>query len=361
MRNMEFNGKKCYSEEVEKSFSYKKMYLDSIYKLIQKESDKATKFKGEYITAKKLSENKSFYRAEYMNMIGVPSFEGLPEVPDVKKEYVATDDMCRIYRLSVETMPGFWFYGLLMIPNGAQNNTPLVIAQHGGGGTPEYCCDMYGKNNYANFSKRALEKGFVVFAPQLLLWNFDVNTNEIFPSFNLKFDRAKIDKDLKRVGLSITGVEVFSIMRCIDYLKTLDVVDENRIGMMGLSYGGFFSLYTAAADERIISIYDAASFNDRRYVFFSDWQWHSDILMFNEAEVAGLCCPRNLIIDVGKEDPVFDYRHSTGEAERARAYYEYENASDKFTYNLWEGGHRFDIDGGSMDDFFETLRGEEYV
>ena len=358
---MEYNGKNCYTEDVDKSFSYKKTYLDSIFDFIQKENDKAQEKREKYISAKKLSENKAFYRAEYMKMIGCPTFEEVLKVPNVKQEYVATDDLCKIYRLSVETMPDFWFYGLLMIPIGAENNTPLVIAQHGGGGTPEYCCDMYGKNNYSNFSKRALEKGFVVFAPQLLLWSFNVNTNEIFPKFDLKFDRAKIDNDLKRLGLSITGIEVFSIMRCIDYLQTLEVVDEKRIGMMGSSYGGFFSLHTAAADERIISIYDAASFNDRRYVYFGDWAWQNDMERFNEAEVAGLCSPRNLIIDVGKEDPVFKYEHSVKEAERARAYYEYENASDKFTFNLWDGGHRFDVNGGSMDKFFEGLRGKENV
>lgn len=350
---MQYKGKNCYTEEVEKSFPYKKMYLDSIYGLIQKESDKATEKRNEYI--KKLSEDKEAYRAEYMKMIGVPKADGLSEIPNVKKEYVATDDMCEIYRLSVETMPGFRFYGLLMIPNGAKDNTPLVIAQHGGGGTPEYCCDMYGKNNYTNFSKRALEKGFVVFAPQLLSWSFDIDTNEIFPKFNLEFDRTKIDRELKRFGLSITGVEVFSIMRCIDYLQTLEVIDKSRIGMMGLSYGGFYSLHTAAADERIISIYDAASFNDRRHVFLDDWVWQNDLCRFNEAEIAGLCSPRNLVIDVGKEDSVFDYRYSIDEAERARQYYENENASDKFTYNLWDGEHRFDIAGGSMDKFFEAL------
>lgn len=354
---MKFNGKNCYSESVEKSFTYKKMYLDSICNLMQKEYEKSSEKREEYINSEKLSKNKAFYRAEYMRMIGVPEIEGLPAVPDVKKEYVAKDDMCEIYRLSVETMPGFWFYGLLMIPNGAKDNTPLVIAQHGGGGTPEYCCDMYGKNNYTNFSKRALEKGFVVFAPQLLSWSFDVDTGEKFPEYDLRFDRTQIDRELKRFGLSMTGIEVFSIMRCIDYLQTLDIVDESKIGMMGLSYGGFFSLHTAAADERIISIYDAASFNDRRHVFLPDWCWQNDLSRFNEAEIAGLCSPRNLIIDVGKEDTVFDYRYSIDEAKRARLYYEYENAVDKFTYNLWDGGHRFDIAGGSMDKFFKGLGG----
>lgn len=353
---MDFVKKEYYTETVEPSMKYKKMYLDSIHSLIKKSYEKAEINRNKYITPEKLSSNKEYYRKAYKKMIGIPDISGLPEVPEAKKEYIASDELCKFYRVSIETMSGFWFYGLLMIPHGIKTQVPIVIAQHGGGGTPEFCCDMYGENNYSNFSKRALEQGMVVFAPQLLLWKFDVDTGETFPEYDINYDREEIDDELKRFGLSITGLEVFSIMRCIDYLQTLDMVDKNKIGMMGLSYGGFFSLHTAAADARIKCVYDAASFNDRSKVALGDWRWNCDIEKFNEAEVAGLCSPRTLIIDVGKEDSVFDYRSSQAEAERAKAFYEYENAVDNFRYNLWDGGHRFDIKGGSMDKFFNGLK-----
>ena len=355
---MDFIKKEYYTESFEKSMKYKKMYLDSIYNFIKKSYEKAESNRNKYITPEKFSQNKEHYRDEYKKMIGIPDIPGLPALPKVKKEYIASDVLCKFYRVSIETMPDYWFYGLLMIPHGVKTQVPLVIAQHGGGGTPEFCCDMYGENNYSNFSKCALERGMIVFAPQLLLWNFDVDTGEIFPAFDVYFSREKLDNELKRFGLSITGLEVFSIMRCIDYLQTLDTVDKNKIGMMGLSYGGFFSLHTAAADKRIRCIYDAASFNDRSKVALHDWTWSCDVEKFNEAEIAGLCSPRMFIIDVGKEDSVFDYRPSREEAERAKSYYEYENAVDNFIYNLWDGGHRFDIDGGSMDKFFEELETE---
>ena len=72
---------------------------------------------------------------------------------------------------------------------------------------------------------------------------------------------------------------------------------------------------------RIKSIYSAASFNDQSNVFLNDWTFENQSFRFHDAEVAGLCCPRNLIIDVGREDTVFDYSYSEGEGERAEKYY----------------------------------------
>jgi pimeloyl-ACP methyl ester carboxylesterase len=40
-------------------------------------------------------------------------------------------------------------------------------------------------------------------------------------------------------------------MRAIDYLQTLDFVDADRIGMVGHSYGGHSTIFTAAIEPRI--------------------------------------------------------------------------------------------------------------
>ncbi len=105
--------------------------------------------------------------------------------------------------------------------------------------------------------------------------------------------------------VSITGLEIFCFRRAIDYISSLSYIDGKCIGMMGVPYGGYFSLYTAAADTRIKSVYAAGFFNDRTKIAFSDWIYDRAAKIFCDAEIAALCAPRRLQIDVGRKDPVF--------------------------------------------------------
>lgn len=353
---MEYKGKKLFHGDVHDGDRYRQEYSDSIKRFIEKKAEKAYETREKFMPAKKLVENPEFYRNEYLKMIGFPFDMKSDSVPKVETEYVGEDDMSKIYRLSVEVFEDFKFYGILFIPHGISEKVPLVIAQHGGGGTPETCSDMYLENNYNFFTKRALERGFVVFAPSLMLWTFGIDTGEKFARFDVPSDRQGNDRKLRQLGYSMTGLEVFCITRCIDYLITLPEVDKTRIGMMGLSYGGYFSLHTAAADTRIISTYDAGSFNDRSKVALTDWMHPNASECFHDAEVAALIAPRRLRIDVGKQDTVFDYRFSISEAQRIEKYFEAYGMRENYCYDLHEGGHRFDENLEGFEYFFEGLK-----
>jgi pimeloyl-ACP methyl ester carboxylesterase len=54
---------------------------------------------------------------------------------------------------------------------------------------------------------------------------------------------------------SIHGKDAWDTMRAIDYLRTLDVVDPERIGMVGHSYGGHSTIFTAAVEPRIRAVW----------------------------------------------------------------------------------------------------------
>ena len=182
--------------------------------------------------------------------------EGLP-LPSASKEFIAEDDMGRIYRVLLEVADDFIFYGILFLPKSFDENKkyPFIISQHGGAGTPELCSDFYFDTNYTHMTRRVLEKNAVVFAPQLLLW--DKN------NFGAAYDRNAADNSLKQLGSSITALEVFCIMRSTDYFTAQPYIDRDKIGMIGLSYGGFYAIVTSAADTRIQSVYSSCFFNDR--------------------------------------------------------------------------------------------------
>lgn len=350
---MNYKGKNIFEGDICVGNKYRMKYLESINKFIEKKYSESYVNRDSFIN-EDIVANQETYRKRYVEMIGQAISPYPDYIPCAKTEYIGKDDFCEIYYLQIETMPDFWFYGVFMVPFGAKN-APLVIAQHGGGSNPEICSEFFGESNYGYFTKKALEKGFAVFAPQLLLWKFDIDTGEKKLEIDIPFDRGTVDSKLKHLGLSITGLEVFCIRRSVDYLNSLDFIDENRIGMMGLSYGGYFSLYTAAADKRIKSIYAAGFLNDRTKIAFDDWRYKDSANTFCDAEIAALCAPRRLQIDVGKTDPVFDFTTSIEEGERAVRYYEKFNVADEIRFNLWEGGHRFDESGEGFEFFFDGI------
>ena len=347
-----YNGKNIFKGELACGNAYRQEYVDSINRFIQKRYDESYALRNTYL--ENITQAQEEYRNAFIDMIGQPVMPYPDSVPNAKCVHIGKDDFCNIYRLQIETMPDFWFYGIFMVPHGIKK-APLVIAQHGGGSTPEICSEFLGQSNYNFFTKRALEKGMAVFAPQLLLWKFDLDVGEKKTNIDITFDRRKLDRDLKLLGLSMTGLEVFCIRRSIDYLNSLEYIDAERTAMLGLSYGGYFSLCTAAADTRIKSIYAAAAFNDRTKICFYDWAYKDAANTFCDAEIAALCAPRRLQIDVGKADEVFDYTPSVEEGKRAATYYAQFHASDNFRYNLWDGGHRFDECEKGFDFFFDGI------
>ena len=344
-----FEDKELYTEECDLGNPYRRAYLDGVLALIEQKYADGQLARERYFAA--LKENGEALRREYLAMLGQP-METYPTTPPIAIESkMGEDTLCTLYRLQIEVMEGLPFYGILMLPH-ITRRVPLVIAQHGGDGTPELCSDIVGENNYTEFTKRALARGMAVFAPQLMLWKHDTEERR---DAGLSYNRNTLNDRLRQVGLTFTGLEVFCLRRTIDYLITRPEIDGERIGMMGLSYGGYFSLHTAAADTRIRAIYGAAFFNDRSKIAFTDWSYDGAAHRFMDAEVCALCAPRRLILDVGRTDTVFDYRPSVTEAERAGRYYASLDAADNFRYHLFDGGHRFDVESDGFDFFFDGI------
>lgn len=353
---LDFSKTKIYTEieKYESGAKYRSDYVESLDKLVKKMRDDARSKRLAHMSPEALAKNREDFRREYIEMLGYPLTEyreGM-EIPAFTKEFVAKDDMCSIYRMQIETLPDFKFYGMLFVPNTVDENgkekAPLVITQHGGGGTPELCSDIYGENNYNQLVRRCVDRGAVCFAPQILLWQ-----DKFCPE---KPDRASIDKNLKQLGGSITALEIYCIRRSLDLLCTFPMVDTERIGMTGLSYGGFYTLVTGAAETRIKSSYSIAYFNDMfRYAWY-DFTWFNSGNRFTNPEIAALHAPRRLLVEVGKEDKIFEIDTAYAPAEDVPKYFEAQGAADNFFFHPWDGGHKPDTEDGSLDYFFEGLK-----
>jgi dipeptidyl aminopeptidase/acylaminoacyl peptidase len=51
------------------------------------------------------------------------------------------------------------------------------------------------------------------------------------------------------MAIDYGGYEVDDVMSAVDYLKTLTHVDQDRLGMMGWSHGGYITLFSVFRDE----------------------------------------------------------------------------------------------------------------
>ncbi len=118
--------------------------------------------------------------------------------------------------------------GWLFVPKNLDRSKkhPAIVWIHGDGINQNYD-GWHIQRNYAvyySFHQYLLEQGYVVFAPDY---------------------RGSIGYGSKwrsAVYMDVGGKDAEDASRAGEYLKTLPYVDPNRIGVWGLSYGGFFTL-----------------------------------------------------------------------------------------------------------------------
>ncbi len=128
-------------------------------------------------------------------------------------------------------------------------------------------------------------------------------------------------------------------MRCVDLLQTLDMVDPQRIGVIGHSLGGHNSLFVAAFDPRLKAIvsscgwdpfhfyYDGkklANWAQERYMprVVSEYGANPDAMPFDFYEVAAAMAPRPFFTNSPLGDSNFQYRGVKQAVREVRAVYD---------------------------------------
>ena len=315
-----------YREPVDTSKKYKESYLQGLENVIQHRELVADTLRHQ--KCKDILKNQEAYRQSLKAFLGWPLTENyLKGIPAAKVEKLSEDRICTIYRICIEVLDGYAITGLLFQKD--EKRRPLVIAQHGGEGTPEQVGNLYGDTyNYNQMIERILSYDVNVFAPQLLLWNT--------ANFGVPYQRDVLDARLKNTGSSIAALEIYAITRILDYFQSQNYV--SNFGMLGLSYGGFYTLYTAAIDKRIQSAV-SCSFSHTSKQSRCDWTWRRFRESFSDAEVACLVYPRKLCLEMGDTDPLFDLKDLEKEVLRLNQLAE--NEKNWFQYFPFAGGHEF--------------------
>jgi len=246
------------------------------------------------------------------------------------------DSVATYYRCYFRATPQMETYGLYIVPKKARLPAPLVIAMHGGGGFPE-SATFRGGANYHDMVRGAVAEGYITFAPLSVMYPYhDRDHGTPIPADV----RLRLDARLRKCGTTLMGVEVTKITRALDVLEMRSEIDRRRIAMIGLSYGGFYTLYTAALDPRIRVAVASCSF---RYSGPDALAVPADLketAILSSCDLVRLISPRPLQVQDGINDSIFPIDDVRRGVTQSRPYYPGALAA-AFDFEAFAGVHEF--------------------
>ena len=284
-------------------------------------------------------------RALVAERIGYPPPGCFDRGGPARMEPVAEDATATYSRCWIPVAPELECYGLYLVPKGVTLPAPLLISQHGGGGTPE-AATFQGGANYHDMVRGALAAGYVVFSPLQIFNHFsDADSNSPLPP-NI---RNRMDARLRLLGTSLLALAIAKISGALDTLLELPEVDPERVGMVGLSYGGYFTLFTMALERRIKCGVSSCYYNDREFTFkeeapesWLDMRFLGSVSDFADPELVGLICPHPFQAQVGIRDELFAVEGARRMAPRSGEYYRRLGIGERFEFVDFEGTHEWD-------------------
>jgi dienelactone hydrolase len=268
--------------------------------------------------------------------------------------FLEKSDMGTYWRLRVEitTIDPLRMPIYLLIPKSKNNGKfPAAIAIHGHGYgskeavglNPDYS-KRTDKGYHKEFAVELVRKGLVVVVPELV--GFGDRKLQVDQGKGLPIDNScyMIASQLLLVGKTLPGLRVQECRRIIDYVQTLNYVDANRIGCMGISGGGLVAAFTSILDERlkatVISGYTntfKGSIMDRRHCLDN---YIPGILNYAEMpDLIGLIVPRALFIEAATRDYLFPLDQVSHAIEKLTSIYKEFGVDGALGSHIFEGGH----------------------
>ncbi len=293
-------------------------------------------FTPDYASPKAYEASTKRLRQAFADSIGYPP-PGKPDAEAPTFTKMGEDEIGTYYRVKISVLPGVHADGIYIVPKGLKGRAPLVISMHGGGGSPDVAL-FHGGANYHDMVRGGVKRGYVVFAP-----------THLFSAPGYPGDvRNRMDERMRLVGTSLTAVEIAKITRSLDVLLKRPEVDPKRVAMVGLSYGGYYTLVTPALEPRIKAAVSSCYFGvqEGRYAqdemgVPSDFRFKDRFTLLRDSEIVALICPRPLEIQAGATDNASHREPGKLLAPEAAAYYKGLNRSDDFRFLIFEGGHEF--------------------
>lgn len=202
--------------------------------------------------------------------------------------------------------------------------------------------------NY-DYGRQMAREGYFVVVPDSRAFG-ELSEVDGQDTCNLHFIRGAL------LGVYLLTLNIWDMMKVVDYLLTRPEVDPERVGAMGLSWGGTRTTFLAAMDERIKAA-DIICYVTQFEEFaihmgnFCGSQFLPHLFKYGDiADVAGLIAPRPLLVENGTYDEGFPIEASQRAHEHLRRIYRAAGVEDRLHIDVFLGGHQFH--GPSAREFF---------
>lgn len=286
--------------------------------------------------------------ARLLEMLGPPP-EPVPlELETLESEDAGTYRRDRIV-FDVEATMSVPAY--LLVPHARTAPGPAILAAHGHGAGKSDACDIDDGDparravideQRADYAHQLAARGYVVLAPDLRCFGDRADWQ---PEDHYHCDVNLVHAVM--AGRNPLAQNLWDLGRALDVLGEHPLVDQNRLGMVGLSYGGTVTLFLAALDPRIVAAVVSGYFSSWKASHRMPWNMCGSQVLpgilgaLEHVDLGAMIAPRPLLIESGSDDDLFPVAIATQELSTLACVYEALGAADRLEHDAFQGGHRW--------------------
>jgi len=232
--------------------------------------------------------------------------------------------------------------GWLLAPDGVSEPSPAVVCLPGHGKGADAIVGLVDEPYQANFAIQCVRQGWVTLAVEQV--SFGSNRSKFYAD---RDSSCVVDSMAALLlGETVTGWRVRDAMAAYRSLCGLEVVDANRVAVLGISGGGLTALWSGALEPGFLAVGVSGYFCSMAHSILIAEHCPDNYVpgfarLMDVPDLAGLIVPRWLAVESGSEDTLFEAEGFTQACELATHIYKVGGVTDRFASNLFQGPHEF--------------------